>query len=859
MSVIAVFITFLILCGCTLGINVISLWKRYKKPRLQQILLETENMILEETETNLPAFEDNGSPTLTDTYAIVDNDDAKKHKFSSNIYITQYETMNKYFVETARYLHGEETFFKKGVVIFSGPPGCGKTMAAVHLILKLLEQDRHLTFRKISKSEEMLYIKKDKMSLVFIDNIFLRGTMNSDFEPWWDMLTHIHSKYLTSRENECGSNRLRMIMTTGTNDIEKACDFMRKSIPILEEKLSINLNCFKGNEKDAIFLKQAEFAKKENNINLHDVDDKFIRKIRKSEGPIGFPLCANLYVCGEKYRENGSIFFSHPIEYLKRQIKDEIEKDKKNQIKSLFFFIFFYERQKKGGILEEIDIKDGDICRRFLKRIFSRLDEMFGPFAFKDMERKAQQFGEFFKTNHSGHQYTFVHDSVYEAVGAYFCEQSIERTAKYFPLDIIQNQDFGILTEQQKATLTSRLLDESRGHKFRNVFACKVFQDPQFAKYFCSQLEKQNKKTIKSFFTLENKESAGNLPAIFWSSCYNLTFLTECFYDIITQITSDTDKHLFVSLYGLCCSKNKGSWKLIERTFCEQFDGIKEHVLAFGDDKGNSILHLVITSDFTDQFVATAVEKVIENNQPSVDYKNKFKVTPIMAAVEQPIRREKVIKALIKLSAKLRYKDKNYSTVFHHCLGSCNDDETCAEYLKLLLNQEHQDTGKLLCKEDVNENTALSIAAKESKRSRIQSMLILLESNANIVDTLNEDGYSQLHLCVTSLSGDPTSVELECCARVITLVLYGANPEIKSDKNDKATDQCRYKSVKNILQNHKDQMIMENEMDTLLNKINWQQLYGDFDAKCINSVKITSAMRERLAKAVKCLNKIKFD
>lgn len=767
--------------------------------------------------------------------------------------------MNKYFVETTRYLHGEKTFFEKGIVIFSGPPGCGKTMAAVHLILKLLEQDRHLTFRKISTWKERLYIEKDKMSLVFIDNIFLRGTMDSDFESWWYMLKDIYSKYLTRRENEFGSNRLRIIMTTGTNAIEKACDFMRKSIPILDEKLLINLNCFEKNEKDEIFLKQVEFAKKEKNINFHDVDSNFIRKIRKSEGPIGFPLCANLYVCGEKYREKGSTFFSHPIEYLKLQIKEKVEKDKKKQIKSLFFFLFFYERQRKMGKLEEIDIKDGDICRRFLKEIFTSLDEKFGPFAFKDMEREAQRLGEFFKNNHGGHQYTFVHDSVYKAVGTYFCEQSIERTAKYFPLDIIQNQDFRVLTEQQKATLSSRLLEETRGQRFSNVFACKVFQNPKFAKFFCSQLQRQNAETMKSFFTLESKESAGKLPAMFWSSCSNLTFLTECFYDIITQITSDTDKQLFASLYGLCCAKNKGSWKPIAGTFSEQFDGIKEHVLAFRDDKGNSILHLIITSDFTDQFVATAVEKVIENNQLSVDCKNNFNVTPIMAAVEQPIRREKVIKALIKLSAKLRYRDKNYSTVFHHCLGSRNDDETCAEYLKLLLNREHQVTGKLLCKEDVNENTVLNIAAKESIRSRIQSILILLESNADIVDTLNEDGYSPLHLCVTSLSGDHTSVELECCARVITLVLNGADPEKKSDENDKAIDQCKYKSVKNILQNHNDQRIMENEMDILLKKNYCPDLHGDFDGKCITSVKLNSGMRERLAKAVKCLNKIRFD
>lgn len=762
--------------------------------------------------------------------------------------------MNKYFVETGRYLHAEEIFFSKGIVIFSGPPGCGKTMAAVHLLLKLLEEDKNLTFRKISRWEEMSYIDEDKMSLVFIDNIFLNGTMDTDFKNWWLMLKKVYREYLTRGDN--GSNRLRIIMTAGTNAIERARDFMRKSIPILNENLLISLNCLEENEKDDIFFKQVEFAKKEKNINFPDVDDKFRIEIGKSEGPIGFPLCANLYVCGEKYREKGPKFFSYPIEYLKLQIKVEIDKDKKHQTKSLFFFLFFYERERKMKKLEKIDIKDGINCRRFLNTIFTSLDETFGPFAFNEMEREAQRLVEFFKND--GHQYTFVHSSVYEAVGTYFCEQSIERTAKYFPLDILQNQEFGRLTEQEKAPLYSRLLEETQRQRLSNVFACKLFQNRQFADFFSSQLQKENREEVKLFFTLENTDSPERLPAMFWVSCYNLAFLTECFNDIITKIFSDTDNQLFVSLYGLCCSNNAGSWKITAGSSDEQFEQIKKHVLAFRDDQGNSILHLIITnSDFTDQFVAMAVEKVIGNNKPLVDCKNNLKVTPIMAAVEQSIRREKVIKTLIKLSAKLKYRDSYQSTVFHHCLGSSNDDETCAKYLKLLL-EDQEDTSKLLCKEDVNENTALNIAAKESKHSRIQSILILLESNANIVDTLNEAGYSPLHFCVTSLSGDPKSVELECCTRVIILLLYGADPEKKSDEDNKPIDQCKYESVKQILLNHKDQEIMENVLDILLEKMKWQESYNEFDEKCTPSVIFTSHMRERLAKVFNCLKNIRF-
>lgn len=101
----------------------------------------------------------------------------------------------------------------------------------------------------------MLYIEKDKMFLVFIDNIFLRGMMDLDFESWWYMLKDIYSRYFICRENEFGLNCFCIIMIIGINVIEKVCDFMGKFIFILEEKLLINFNCFKGNEMDVIFLK----------------------------------------------------------------------------------------------------------------------------------------------------------------------------------------------------------------------------------------------------------------------------------------------------------------------------------------------------------------------------------------------------------------------------------------------------------------------------------------------------------------------------------------------------------------------------------------------------------------------------
>lgn len=66
-------------------------------------------------------------------------------------------------------------------------------------------------------------------------------------------------------------------------------------------------------------------------------------------------------------------------------------------------------------------------------------------------------------------------------------------------------------------------------------------------------------------------------------------------------------------------------------------------------------------------------------------------------------------------------------------------------------------------------------------------------------------------------------VELECCVRVIVLILYGASPDKESDDKNKAVDECKYDLVRGILRNPKDTKSMENALETLLEKLNWTQ------------------------------------
>lgn len=775
--------------------------------------------------------------------------------------------MDKYFVETETYKKAKKIFDTNGIVIFTGPPGCGKTMAAVHLVGEAL---KNCTFRKIRSWEELAYIDNDKKSILLIDNIFFRRTIDLQLENWWKQLDEIYDKYLRGCIGELGSDRLRILITARPNVIERACKFMEKVTPILNEKSIVDTSTLTEDEKDEILVKQIEFAKgvyQDPNINA-----EFKAKVKASEGPIGFPLCAHLYVCGKEYRKSGVKFFSSPIEYLKLQIKDEIESDRSNRVKSLFFCLFFHEWHTKMGNYELIQIQNGTFCKRFLDKVSPNLLPNFGPFNFYGLDSEAESLsGAFFKLV-GEHTYKFVHDSVYEAVGAYLCETYVMETLKYFPIDIIHHQDYESLTERQMSTLATRLIYDTIEQQLSDVFSCRSFRNRRFADCFCSELKKKDEKMISTIFTVANKSSPVRLPCLFWSSCNNLTYLTERLYEIVTERNINPGYQLYVSLYGLCCARSEGLLKKINGMLYDNFEMIKNRVLGFRDQNElNSILHLLMISEFSDEFLSVAVEQLLNDEMPS-SLKNKRKITPLMFAVEQVIPRDKVIEILLTFTTKLKTKDERGSNLLHHCLESNNDDKTCARYLEIIfkglsigkLNEDVSsdtdvDIRQLLSQEDVNGNTPLSIAANCSKNSRIRSILLLLKNDESIVKIINDDGNSLLHLSVKSLKEMNETDELECCARVVIFIQYGANPNKKSDDEKRADQECHYDLVKTILRNPQDIKNMEKALLTILEKtkcndcikVSYDELKGVIDL--IPSEKMEFGIRKCIAKAIQHL------
>lgn len=294
---------------------------------------------------------------------------------------------------------------------------------------------------------------------------------------------------------------------------------------------------------------------------------------------------------------------------------------------------------------------------------------------------------------------------------------------------------------------------------------------------------------------------------------------------------------------------------------------IKNRVVGFQDENElDSILHLLMISDFSDEFLSVAVEQLLNDKMPPSS-KNKRKITPLMFAVEQVIRRDKVIEILLKFTTKLKTKDERGSNLLHHCLESNNDDKTCARYLeiifkglsigKLIQEDVSSDTDvdiaenplkqkrirQLLSQEDVNGDTPLSIAANCSKRSRIQSIMLLLKHDEGIVKIINDEGNSLLHLSVKSLKEMNETDELECCARVVIFIQYGANPKKKSDAEKRADQECHYDKA--LL------TILEKTKCNKCKKLSDEELMGLIDL--IPSEKMNIGIRKCIAKAIQHL------
>lgn len=781
---------------------------------------------------------------------------------ATNRYLKCFTTFNKYFVETEMYKAAKACLDRNSVVIMTGPPGSGKTIAAIHLLFEARENRQVL--HKIRSWEDFVLVNPKKKTTVFIDNIF-NETDNYDLENWWNKLDEIFDEFIKKEpedSDKVSSNKLQLIITARENVIENACTFMKRATPVFNGDFIKHLKDFPltSEEKDDIFGTQIEFAIKEKHMAAPTGDtEKFREDMKAAEGPIGFPLCAHLYACKEDYRQRGAKFFSHPIEFLKIQIKEEVRHDDTPKTKTLFLVVFLLEcHLQTQGQDTKLNVGSEVACRRFLNAISTDLLQIFNPLDFKDLTRCAQKHKGAFFMDVEGGGFRYVHDSVFEAVGTYFCDTSFEEAVRFFPFDIIQTQEYSSLDRQQTQTLAMLFLYEAMNQRLSKVFGCKMFKRKIFVDCFCEELARKRVKDITSFFSLQNDSSSVRLPTLFWASLNNHDYLTDKLCDIIQKHEEiNTDYQFYLLMYGKCCSKNEISVAELNGMHVNNMEEIKKQVLSFKDEDQNTILHLLIMSDRSDCHVADAVVK-LEKAEADVNVRNKCRMTPLMLAARHKSARTTVIRKLIDIKAMVKYKDQNGSNVFHHCLKSDNNDEICSQNLRILLSGKR--SKNIINSDDNDGESALNIAAKQEKHSRILSMLSLLECGDIKTSTLNVDGCSPIHNVVKHLKGNSPHVELECCTRVIILILYVSDPNTVVEDQTRVMDICcaEYLGVKKVLKNPDSHKIMESALDDLIQKV----VNKEKDSATVELPNLShtfpECLKEPIKKAVQLLATVEF-
>lgn len=774
------------------------------------------------------------------------------------------------------YLETANLIKKNGVVIITGPPGIGKTNTAVHLMLNEINSDWDI--RKISKFSEFSFLDGKKNTVFFIDNFFCDDSNSSELNNWWKELDNVFETSVKPCKGKNGmyvGQKVHILITARENVVEKACQYMKRTTPIFNDDFRICVytkepqpgkgscrQCYLSDDEKAQIMKsQLEFAKDVLQIHNEKLDHTFLDRVKDIESPIGFPLCAHLYACKEEYRKKGLDFFSQPTDILRDELEAEIKSDK-NRTKTLFLLIFLFECQSKKNKQEKLNIENEERCRHFLDKISKDLMEQFHPLDFTDLGGIAKKLtGAFFVELGVG-TFRFTHDSVFDAVSAYFCERHFKQAVRQFPLHVIQSHEYRSLTDEENRILALRLLYEIFHSELSKVCGFSVFKLESFTNAFYKELCNRDDGSIRCFFNVTDESSKKDFPITFWASRYRLYSLSSKLLKLVRNKNLDYNHHFYLMLLGECCANDAVFLEDIDTKHCRTTEEIKKKVMSYEWKREGSMIHVVVQSSRRDEDVSDII-KSLRTNDENLDCNKRddSNQTPIMLAVKSVHSRSMTIEELILSRAKVHLRDTNNATVCHHCIWSDNNDEICAEYLQRLLH---------LCKhlninsDNSDGDTSLNLAAKHSRSSRILSILKMLQCSNVIVETFSLEGYSPIHNSIVHLRGSDPLTDLERCARVAIFIIYGVNPQEKSDNEETPESLCEeegFENTKRIIAHWDDQNSMACVLTNLLDTLKQRQS-KNLPKRIIQipnpQKKMIAEVHMAIQKAVNILRNIKF-
>lgn len=200
----------------------------------------------------------------------------------------------------------------------------------------------------------------------------------------------------------------------------------------------------------------------------------------------------------------------------------------------------------------------------------------------------------------------------------------------------------------------------------------------------------------------------------------------------------------------------------------------------------NTALHLVLKSDREDSAVCTIVKQLLQY-QADVNAQNEFLRTPLMVAVMCLKDRSGTISEILRMKPDLTLKDRSGLSIIHHCIETPKDDFTACALLTLFLESGLSIS---LTSKTNRKNTALNLAAKTIRYSRILCILKLLQAKPCLAATVDNGGRSPSYNSAANLPGMNPLVVLERLIRSFIFLIHEDDPYLQTDNKDTMFDVC---------------------------------------------------------------------
>lgn len=515
--------------------------------------------------------------------------------------------MRRTYVKTRILTACCESLNLNGIAILIGQQGCGKTLTAVHI----MGSDQYTEWTKLMLTswEDLLTIKVEEKSLVYIDNI-LDGFIYQDIvQKWFNSLCHFYFKQIR------GGTDVHLLISCKQNVLKEALEHIKNVSALDKILLKADMFPLSNVEKRKILKSQFDLAKELKDIDNPNSELKF-EFLELEKFVIGFPMCAHMYAFETQGCEKHEDIFKAPRGYVMRHIKNEITKDKTNGVLTLFLILLFYKNPSQANVMRRLNIKYGDKCREYLEETVSKEFVKKKNLKFDNLQERADTLKDTVLVEFSK-MFEFKHQIYKEGVVDYFFREDATFAIEYFPLDILRSYEFSIATGDIWGQIKERLMEElktiqnipmneyeEKERHVAEVFSCKIFECRAFEKEFSMEFEK----TLKNDYTLQEFLFNRKLHLSFWIGRYHLSTLFKTVMGLVYQFS---DYQFYQALFGECCMKDKTF--SVYLTSHMDLHKLKKRVFDFKSSSGQSIQHLILHSNKLDCDAHNTLVKVLKD------------------------------------------------------------------------------------------------------------------------------------------------------------------------------------------------------------------------------------------------------